>query len=997
VNNSSTQVAIIDITTPTSPVTLSTLGSFANPLDIYVQGRYAYVADGNNVKVVDVSNPASPVIVSSLASVALSNITGQGTLLYGVSNGGVLFDIIDASNPLKLVLKSSTATGLSSPNRVDVQGRYAYITDSTNGLVIYDVATSTSPTQLSTFSSVEMNSPSGISVRGRYAYVSGLNSKTLNIIDVSNPATPVSVASVRGMSRPNDVFVQGRYAYIADINGGGFVTIDLGGAYIQQLETGGLETGSLAVRNNISAVDATLRGGLAVGSNLAVGGSFSLNASTFNATSSAFQNHSIFTIGTASSSASIFNTLYNGSVGIGSTTPAANLVVQKSYGYSGANIFQVASSTSSTGNTLSSFLSVSSTGFGTTTLSGLNISGSATSTSNVGFNITSGCYAVNGTCITGGSGSGTVNSGTQGQFAFYNANGTAVSGTSTLFMNTSTGLIGIGTTTPRTQLTIAGGANAGIHLGNFFSAGSGYSAISLNNLADGINYNFLSGNNSTDLALYINRPSGAAINFKEAHGISQMVILPGGNIGIGTTTPQSKLEVTDSSSATTTPFSVSNFNSATSSTSVGIGFRTGDASQNTGTTTASISSVLMQNFGTGKGDLVFSTLNSGAVTEAMRVTSAGFLGVGTTSATTKLAVSQTTANPQFAIGYNSARDFQMRVDSAGGLNAHASNNNIYMVNDNLWVCTGGSNTTNACPSGAPTGQGNLIVQNKVGIGTSTPQRALTIANGSISILQLERPSNAASNYSMITFSTGGVEKFYAGMDADTQAGVNNFGLYDVQNSATVPAMQITGGTGNVEFGTTTAQVTGVTVQNKLYVGNGFPATAGIATSTFVGDLRITGKLDVPTIDPVYTIDGTKYATYGHSTIGIHEEVLKTVDLSEQDPSTGKYSYTIEFPTLDLGTDLWLFYNVTDFGDSWKNLVVSLTPSFDGTVFYKKLPGENKLVIMADQPGEVSMRLSANRFDYLKWPLLRPDQHDKSYPGFEIDSKNVQAAAAAATQ
>jgi cell division protein FtsZ len=53
---------------------------------------------------------------------------------------------------------------------------------------------------------------------------------------------------------------------------------------------------------------------------------------------------------------------------------------------------------------------------------------------------------------------------------------------------------------------------------------------------------------------------------------------------------------------------------------------------------------------------------------------------------------------------------------------------------------------------------------------------------------------------------------------------------------------------------------------------------GTATSTFQGDIKITGKLDVGTIDPVYTIGGVKYATYGASTVGITEEVItKSID------------------------------------------------------------------------------------------------------------------------
>ena len=298
----------------------------------------------------------------------------------------------------------------------------------------------------------------------------------------------------------------------------------------------------------------------------------------------------------------------------------------------------------------------------------------------------------------------------------------------------------------------------------------------------------------------------------------------------------------------------------------------------------------------------------------MRVTAGGFLGIGTTTPNTRLSISQTTTNPQFTIAYDNTHDAEMRIDSSGGLNIHASNNNIYMTNDNLWVCTGGSNTSNACPSGTPTGQGNLIVANKLGVGTTTPTQQLSVQ----------------------------------GL------------LWVAANSNT-------------------------------------PVTMGTATSTFNGDVKILGKLDVSTIDPVYTIDGTKYATYGESSTGVHEETMQTIELTQKDPSTGKYTYAIHFDTLDEGSDLWLFYQITNFGDGWKNLVVSLTPSFDGTVFYKKVPGTDTLLIEADQPGEVSMRLTGDRFDYSKWGNVRPDQNDTSYPGFILQGKPQAAAAAAGAE
>ncbi|MBI2030312.1 hypothetical protein HYT05_01675 [Candidatus Kaiserbacteria bacterium] len=165
-----------------------------------------------------------------------------------------------------------------------------------------------------------------------------------------------------------------------------------------------------------------------------------------------------------------------------------------------------------------------------------------------------------------------------------------------------TGSVGIGTTTPLTALSIVGSGDSGINIGGFF--GSGYGAISLNGTADGTNYNFLSGNSVTDNSLYLNRASGGAIHFREANGTDQMTILTGGNVGIGTTTPYSKLTtwgtgslfeaVTNSSStvfsigqngATTTNFAISNLantllstnanGSVVATTSIGVNYLSG--------------------------------------------------------------------------------------------------------------------------------------------------------------------------------------------------------------------------------------------------------------------------------------------------------------------------------------------------------------------------------------------------------------------------------------
>ena len=72
-----------------------------------------------------------------------------------------------------------------------------------------------------------------------------------------------------------------------------------------------------------------------------------------------------------------------------------------------------------------------------------------------GINLAAGCFAVGGTCISGSGGSGTVNSGTQGQFPFYNGSGTTLTATSSLFVSQA-GNIGIGTTSPYAKLSVIG-------------------------------------------------------------------------------------------------------------------------------------------------------------------------------------------------------------------------------------------------------------------------------------------------------------------------------------------------------------------------------------------------------------------------------------------------------------------------------------------------------------------------------------------------------------
>ncbi|MBA3733088.1 tail fiber domain-containing protein [Patescibacteria group bacterium] len=167
----------------------------------------------------------------------------------------------------------------------------------------------------------------------------------------------------------------------------------------------------------------------------------------------------------------------NGNIGIGTTSPSGLLDVNGK-------------------------LVVSNSGFGTTTLSGLTISGSATSTSNVGLNLSGGCFAVNSACL--GSFNNTLSNGGTATTTFYNGGIvfsdstklTQSSSPSNFFWDETNKRLGLGTSTP-------------------------WGLLSVNPNAIGTAPEFVIGSSTS----------------------THLIVTNGGNVGIGTTNPTAKLEV----------------------------------------------------------------------------------------------------------------------------------------------------------------------------------------------------------------------------------------------------------------------------------------------------------------------------------------------------------------------------------------------------------------------------------------------------------------------
>ena len=118
---------------------------------------------------------------------------------------------------------------------------------------------------------------------------------------------------------------------------------------------------------------------------------------------------------------------------------------------------------------------------------------------------------------------------------------TASSSGLTRFVITQNGNVGIGTSTPQSILDVKAGSGEEMLGGIGGSTCNTYFEINLNDNTGCNNYNFASGN--SDPNLYINRPSGDSIFFREANAGAQLTLQGGGNVAIGTINPSATFDV----------------------------------------------------------------------------------------------------------------------------------------------------------------------------------------------------------------------------------------------------------------------------------------------------------------------------------------------------------------------------------------------------------------------------------------------------------------------
>jgi hypothetical protein len=209
--DSTSGLAIIDISDPTHPGAPVYCDTNGYAYDVWVEGDYAFIADyAGGLVIINVTYPTKPVKVSNLVLTGCATsiwIEGDYAYIGAYDKGLAIVDISNVSNPRNPVYRDTN----DLPFDVWVEGDFAYVADSTIGLGIINITNPKNPgypVYRDTTAAV------GVWVDGDFAFVADY-SAGLAIINITRPTNPGVPIYRDTLDNARDVAIAGDYAFVS--------------------------------------------------------------------------------------------------------------------------------------------------------------------------------------------------------------------------------------------------------------------------------------------------------------------------------------------------------------------------------------------------------------------------------------------------------------------------------------------------------------------------------------------------------------------------------------------------------------------------------------------------------------------------------------------------------------------------------------------------------------------------------------------------------------
>ncbi len=168
--------------------------------EIAINGSYAFVANGNDgLRILNITDIHNITFVNSISGFFVYSVSVNSNLVYlGCSDGFRVVNATDLSN-LQVIYYSSS---VGNTRDVFIEGAYAYLASTTNGVFIFDISISSNIQQIGSIASI--GNCQYIYVVNSTAYVAA-DAVELLFINVSNKSEPTLINSYNDSGSPDAI------------------------------------------------------------------------------------------------------------------------------------------------------------------------------------------------------------------------------------------------------------------------------------------------------------------------------------------------------------------------------------------------------------------------------------------------------------------------------------------------------------------------------------------------------------------------------------------------------------------------------------------------------------------------------------------------------------------------------------------------------------------------------------------------------------------------